>query len=133
MSVPPTASGELLRGRSPGGWGALADWLARQVADGAEVHPARFEGAPGWRYVAEQLGPPGMYSRTIRMPTYGDAASPLTRSRQHQEDREPATTSQPGCCPAEAAGGSPDRSERQAACAAAEDVHLARIAPKPRA
>jgi len=38
------------------------------------VHPV-VRGCPGgWRYVAEELGPPGMYSRTIRMPTYGDAA-----------------------------------------------------------
>jgi hypothetical protein len=45
--------------------------------------------------------------RTVGMPTFGYARSALTRLRQRLEDRQPRTTRQPGCCPAETAGGSP--------------------------
>ena len=54
-----TETGELQRGRiAPADRAHLADWLARRVADRAEVHLA-FEGCTGWRYVAEELARAG--------------------------------------------------------------------------
>ena len=50
-----TDTGELQRGRIiPADRAHLADWLARHMTEGAEVHLA-FEGCTGWRYVAEEL------------------------------------------------------------------------------
>ncbi len=55
-----TDTGELERGRmAPADRAHLADWLARQVADRAEVH-LTFEGCTGWRYVAEELARAGV-------------------------------------------------------------------------
>ena len=135
VSVPPTAStpttGELQRGRSPGGWGALADWLARQVADGAEVHPA-VRGCPGLALCRRGAAPTGhvfthYQDANLRrrcLSTYSIATAPgRSRTRDHQAA---------GMLPS----GDSWRFARQvgngsAACAAAGDVHLARIAPSP--
>ena len=113
MSVPPTAStpptGELQRARSPGGWGALADWLARQVADGAGVHPAG-----------------------SRVPRAG-VMSP--RSCAHRacihalSGCQPTATLPLHYSIATALAVHPTVGNGSAACAAAGDVHLARIAP----
>jgi transposase len=55
-----TETGELQRGRiAPADRVHLADWLARQVADQAEVHLA-FEGCTGWRYVVEECARAGV-------------------------------------------------------------------------
>jgi hypothetical protein len=49
----------------------------------------RFEGAAAWRHVAEELGPPGMYARTIGMPTYGYPAPARTRLRSARKIANP--------------------------------------------
>jgi hypothetical protein len=72
-----------------------------------------------------------MYSRTIGMPTYGYAASALTRLRQRQEDREPRDHQAAGILPSGDSWRFTRRVGNGARCAAAGAVHLARIAPSP--
>jgi hypothetical protein len=56
------------RAGSPGGWAAhpLAGPPGRRYRRGAS---GGIEGDAAWRYVAEELGPPGVHSRPIGMPT----------------------------------------------------------------
>jgi hypothetical protein len=118
-------TGELQRGRSPG---TLADWLARQVADGAEVHPA-VRGCPGLALYRQRAWPTGHVFTHYRNAL--TATLPL-----HLLDRDCtrkiANPRPPGS--RDAASGDGWRFAGQvgtgsAACAAAGDVHLARIAP----
>jgi transposase len=79
-----TETGELQRGKiAPADRAHLADWLARGLADRAEVHLA-FEGCTGWRYVAEELARAGV-SGHLAEPA--DTAALRGRRRHAKTDR----------------------------------------------
>jgi transposase len=79
-----TETGELQRGRiAPADRAHLADWLARRVADRAEVHLA-FEGCTGWRYVAEELARAGV---SAHLAEPADTAALRGRKRHAKTDR----------------------------------------------
>lgn len=79
-----TDTGELERGRiAPADRAHLADWLARHLADRAEVHLA-FEGCTGWRYVAEELARAGV---SAHLAEPADTAALRGRKRHAKTDR----------------------------------------------
>jgi hypothetical protein len=119
------------RAGSPREWGALADWLARQVADTAEVHPA-VRGCPGLALCRRG-------TLAHRVCIHALSGCQLTATLPvHLLDRDStrkiANPRPPGS--RDTAQRDSWRFTRQvgnssAACAAAGAVHLARIAPRP--